>query len=77
MKGRDLIISKGTYISYKCLIHIFIDKSDFEVVKTLGKTVTNTPLRWTILLIPIGLRPFQWLDHSKAETVIFIIVSYG
>lgn len=71
MKGGDLIIPKGTYISYKCLIHMFIDKSDFEVVKTLGKTVTNTPLRWTIPLIPTGLRPFQWLDHSKARKGYF------
>lgn len=58
MKGGDLI-SKGIFSSYKCLIHIFVDKSEFEVAKTLSKTVANIPLRWNISLVPTGLRGFQ------------------
>ena len=67
MKGGDLI-SKGTASSYKCLIHTFVDKSEFEVVKTLGKTVTNTPLRWTISLVPTGLSAF----HAPETTANFV-----
>lgn len=52
---------------------MFVDKSNFKFVETLGRTVTNIPLRWTILW-PIWPLAFPVVRPLGGKKQVFLLL---